>query len=67
MSMLGRINTTFGTYQADLFESGLVAQIGPNSCAVDAHAEILGKPSQKFRLLVFGHRYIFGCMPLKRP
>ena len=34
MSMLGRINTTFGTYQADLFESGLVAQIGPNSFAV---------------------------------
>lgn len=32
--MEGRINTTFGTYQSDLFESGLVAQIGPNSFAV---------------------------------
>ena len=43
MSMLGRINTTFGTYQADLFESGLVAQIGPNSfavwAAIKAHAD----------------------------
>jgi len=34
MSMQGRIDTTFGTYQSDLFESGLVAQIGPNSFAV---------------------------------
>jgi len=32
--MEGRINTTFGTYQADLFESGLVAQIGTNSFAI---------------------------------
>ena len=43
LSMLGRINTTFGTYQADLFESGLVAQIGPNSfavwAAIKAHAD----------------------------
>ena len=43
MSMLGRINTTFGTYQADLFESGLVAQIGPNAfavwAAIKAHAD----------------------------
>ncbi len=43
MSMLGRINTTFGTYQADLFESGLVAQICPNSfpvwAAIKAHAD----------------------------
>ena len=34
MSMQGRINTTFGTYQADLFESGLVAQIGVSAFAV---------------------------------
>mgnify|MGYP003376437864 CR=1 FL=1 len=43
MSINGRINTTFGTYQADLFESGLVAQIGPNSfavwAAIKAHAD----------------------------
>lgn len=43
MSIEGRINTTFGTYQADLFESGLVAQIGPNSfatwAAIKAHAD----------------------------
>ena len=43
MSMQGRINTTFGTYQADLFESGLVAQIGPNSfatwSAIKAHSD----------------------------
>lgn len=32
--MQGKINTSFATYQADLFESGLVAQIGPNSFAV---------------------------------
>lgn len=41
--MQGRINTTFGTYQADLFESGLVAQIGPNSfatwAAIKSHAD----------------------------
>lgn len=41
--MLGRINTSFATYQADLFESGLVAQIGPNAFAVwsaiKAHAD----------------------------
>jgi hypothetical protein len=34
MSIQGRINTTFGTYQADLFESGLVAQIGVSAFAV---------------------------------
>lgn len=34
MTMQGRINTTFGTYQADLFESGLVAQIGVSAFAV---------------------------------
>ena len=43
MSMQGRIDTTFGTYQADLFESGLVAQIGPNSfaiwAAIKSHAD----------------------------
>ena len=43
MSIQGRINTTFGTYQADLFESGLVAQIGPNSfacwAAIKAHSD----------------------------
>lgn len=32
--MQGRINTSFATYQADLFESGLVAHIGANSFAV---------------------------------
>lgn len=41
--MQGKINTSFATYQADLFESGLVAQIGPNSFAVwsaiKAHAD----------------------------
>lgn len=39
----GRINTSFATYQADLFESGLVAMIGANSFAVwsaiKAHAD----------------------------
>ena len=43
MSIQGRIDTTFGTYQADLFESGLVAQIGPNSfaiwAAIKSHAD----------------------------
>lgn len=41
--MQGKINTSFATYQADLFESGLVAQIGPNAFAVwsaiKAHAD----------------------------
>ena len=41
--MQGRINTSFATYQADLFESGLVAQIGTNAFAVwsaiKAHAD----------------------------
>jgi DNA-binding transcriptional regulator YhcF (GntR family) len=41
--MQGRINTTFGTYQADLFESGLVAEIGANAfavwCAIKAHSD----------------------------
>jgi len=41
--MQGRINTSFATYQADLFESGLVAQIGPNAfalwSAIKAHAD----------------------------
>lgn len=41
--MQGRINTSFATYQADLFESGLVAQIGTNAfavwSAVKAHAD----------------------------
>ena len=41
--MQGRINTSFATYQADLFESGLVAQIGTNSfalwSAIKAHAD----------------------------
>jgi len=43
MSFEGRINTTFGTYQADLFESGLVAQIGANAfvvwAAIKAHSD----------------------------
>jgi DNA-binding transcriptional MocR family regulator len=43
MSINGRISTTFGTYQADLFESGLVAQIGPNAfatwSAIKAHSD----------------------------
>lgn len=43
MSINGRIATTFGTYQADLFESGLVAQIGPNAfatwSAIKAHSD----------------------------
>lgn len=43
--MQGKINTSFATYQADLFESGLVAQIGPNSFAVwsaiKAHADFV--------------------------
>lgn len=41
--MQGRINTSFATYQSDLFESGLVAQIGANAFAVwsaiKAHAD----------------------------
>ena len=41
--MEGRINTSFATYQCDLFESGLVAQIGPNSfavwCGIKSHAD----------------------------
>lgn len=41
--MQGRINTSFATYQADLFESGLVAQIGTNAfgvwSAIKAHAD----------------------------
>jgi hypothetical protein len=32
--MQGTLDTTFGTFQRDLFESGLVAQIGANSFAV---------------------------------
>lgn len=32
--MRGTLDTTFGTFQRDLFESGLVAQIGANSFAV---------------------------------
>lgn len=32
--MEGQINTSFATYQADLFESGLVARIGANSFAI---------------------------------
>lgn len=32
--MQGTLDTTFGTFQRDLFESGLVAFIGPNSFAV---------------------------------
>jgi len=39
----GRINTSFATYQSDLFESGLVAQIGTNAfgvwSAIKAHAD----------------------------
>lgn len=41
--MQGRINTSFATYQSDLFESGLVAQIGTNAfgvwSAIKAHAD----------------------------
>lgn len=32
--MEGHINTSFATYQSDLFESGLVAKIGANSFAI---------------------------------
>lgn len=39
----GRLDTTYSTYQRDLFESGLVAQIGPAAYAVwsaiKAHAD----------------------------
>lgn len=41
--MQGQINTTFGTFQADLFESGLVAEIGANAftvwCAIKSHSD----------------------------
>lgn len=41
--MRGQINTTFGTFQADLFESGLAAQIGANPfivwCAIKSHSD----------------------------
>jgi len=41
--MQGHINTTFGTYQTDLFESGLVAEIGTNAfaiwCAIKWHSD----------------------------
>jgi DNA-binding transcriptional regulator YhcF (GntR family) len=41
--MQGQINTSFATYQADLFESGLVAKIGANSfalwSAIKAHSD----------------------------
>jgi hypothetical protein len=41
--MQGQINTTFGTYQADLFESGLVAEIGTSAfvvwCAIKTHSD----------------------------
>lgn len=41
--MQGRIDTTFGTYQRDLFESGLVAEIGPNAfavwCLIKSHSD----------------------------
>jgi len=41
--MEGHINTSFATYQSDLFESGLVARIGANSfalwSAIKAHSD----------------------------
>ena len=41
--MQGHIDTTFGTYQRDLFESGLVADIGANAfavwCAIKFHSD----------------------------
>lgn len=41
--MQGHIDTTFGTYQRDLFESGLVAEIGANAfavwCAIKSHSD----------------------------
>lgn len=41
--MQGQINTSFATYQADLFESGLVAKIGANAfaiwAAIKAHSD----------------------------
>lgn len=32
--MEGKIDATFGTFQRDMFESGLVAEVGPNAFAV---------------------------------
>lgn len=41
-TMQGQIDTTFGTYQRDLFESGVVADIGVNAfavwCAIKLHS-----------------------------
>lgn len=41
--MQGQINTTFGTFQADLFDSGLAAEIGANAfivwCAIKGHSD----------------------------
>lgn len=41
--MEGQINTSFATYQSDLFESGLVARIGANAfaiwAAIKAHSD----------------------------
>lgn len=41
--MIGELDTSFQTTQRDLFESGLVAEIGPNAfavwCAIKAHAD----------------------------
>lgn len=41
--MKGQINSTFGTFQADMFESGLAAEVGANPffvwLAIKAHAD----------------------------
>lgn len=41
--MRGQINSTFGTFQADMFESGLAAEVGANPffvwLAIKAHAD----------------------------
>ena len=37
--MQGTLDTTFGTFQRDLFESGLVAQIGATCSPSDRHKE----------------------------
>ena len=43
MFMQGQINTNYGTYQTDLFQSGLVAEIGSSSfvvwCAIKNHSD----------------------------
>jgi hypothetical protein len=59
--MQGQINTTFGRYQADLFESGLVAEIGPSAfsvwCAIKSHSNFnsgISWPSIRRLMLLTG-------------